>query len=84
MTGNRVVGGKHIYASSGTYIAVITVTDSNNQKVTDSIIFTVTTVNATIEIPSVGLFGMGVMVFSILVLVVWILRKQIRLDYLEK
>ena len=66
VTGNRVVGGKHTYASSGTYIAVITVTDSNNQKVTDSIIFTVTTVNATIEIPSVGLFGMGVMVFSIL------------------
>ena len=84
VTGNRVVGGNHTYASSGTYIAVITVTDSNNQKVTDSIIFTVTTVNATIEIPSVGLFGMGVMVFSILVLVVWILRKQTRLDYVEK
>ncbi len=76
VTGNRVVGGKHTYASSGTYIAVITVTDSNNQKVTDSIIFTVTTVNATIEIPSVGLFGMGVMAFSILALMVWLLRKR--------
>jgi hypothetical protein len=78
VTGNSVVGGKHIYASAGTYTATITVTDSPAQQAFDSIVFTVNGANATVTIPSVGPIGMGIIVFSILTLSVWMIYKRNR------
>jgi hypothetical protein len=80
ITGNSVVGGKHTYASAGTYTATITITDSASQQVSDSIVFTVTTDNATVTIPSVGPTGMEIIVFSILALSVWMIYRRNRLN----
>jgi len=76
ITGNSVVGGKHSYASAGTYTATITITDSASQQVSDSIVFTVTTDNVTVTIPSVGTTGMGITLFSILALSAWMIYRR--------
>ena len=78
VTGNSVVGGKHTYASVGTYTATITVTDSAGQQVSDSIVFNVTTDNATVTIPSVGTTGLGMIAVSIVSLFLWTVYRRNR------
>tara|TARA_Y100000588_G_scaffold111346_1_gene122087 strand:- start:1005 stop:1769 length:765 start_codon:yes stop_codon:yes gene_type:complete len=78
VTGNSVVGGKHTYASVGTYTATITVTDSAGQQVTDSIVFNVTTDNATVTIPSVGTTGLGMIAVTIVSLFLWTAYRRNR------
>ena len=73
---NSNVVGKHTYSSVGTYTATFTVTDSTSQQVSDSIVFTVNSTNSTVSVPSVGMTGMGMIVFTILALSAWTIYRK--------
>jgi len=73
---NSNVVGKHTYSSVGTYTATFTVTDSTSQQVSDSIVFTVNSTNSTVSVPSVGVTGMGMIVFTILALSAWTIYRK--------
>ena len=73
---NSNVVGKHTYSSVGTYTATFTVTDSTSQQVSDSIVFTVNNTNATVSVPSVGMTGMGMIVFTILASSAWTIYRR--------
>ena len=60
----------------GTYTATFTVTDSTSQQVSDSIVFTVNSTNSTVSVPSVGMTGMGMIVFTILALSAWTIYRK--------
>jgi hypothetical protein len=80
VTGNSVVRGKHTYDSTGSYTAIITVTDSLGQEASDSIVFNVTGANAIVTIPSVGTTGMGMIALAIVALSGWMFYRRNRVN----